>query len=138
MDSKKTNRLDREGFKILFDLHTQSVKSQLIQLFEDFQKQNKNLESASSNELLVKEVKKIIYQSRNKLDIFRVDGIPDIKEFLESNLPSAKLDTLIREAVDIVLASGESFERRKRAIQYIKRTQIGLLKEIHTKIIKEI
>lgn len=136
MNSITNNRLDREGFKILFDFHAESVKSKLIQLFEDIQKQNRSAESASDTDLVVKQAKKIIHESRAKLDIFHVDGIPDINEFLESNLPSEKLDMLIREAVRIVLSSsGDSAELRKRAIQYIKHTQIGLLKEINTRII---
>lgn len=135
MDSINCNRLDREGFRILFDLHSQSVKSRLIQLFEDVQKQGKRADSALDIELIVTEAKRIIREARARLDIFYVDGIPDINEFLESNLPSEKLDMLIREAVRIVLSSGESEELRKRTIQYIKHTQIGLLKEINTKII---
>jgi len=138
MDPINTNRLNREGFKILFDLHTQNVKSRIIQLFEDFQKQRDLIDSASDSHFLVNEVKKIVYESRNRLDVFHVDGIPNIKEFLERNLPSKKLDKLIREAVDMILSSGDSDEQKKRAIHYIKRTQIGLLKEINPKIIDEI
>lgn len=138
MYSEKTNLLDREGFKVLFDLHTQSVRSKLIELFEDIQQQSGDMDSALNQDLLVAEIKEVIYESRSKLYIFQVDSIPDIKEFLESNLPSATLDKLIREAVNIVLSSGESEERRRRAIHYIKRTQTGLLKEINAKIIDSI
>jgi len=138
VDAIKTNRLNREGFKILFELHTQSVRSKVIKLFEDTQKQSKYMESALHKDFLVKEIKKVIYESRNKLDIFQVDEIPDLNEFFESNLPSDKLDKLIREAVNIVLSSGDSDEQRKRAIQYVKQTQIGLLKQMNSKIIDDI
>lgn len=138
MNSVNTNRLDREGFKVLFDLHTQSVKSKLIDYFEDIQKHYKNMESVVSRDLLVAEVKELIYESRNNLDIFKVEGISDINEFLESNLPSDTLDKLIREAINIVLSSSGSDEQRKRTIEYIKRTQLGLMKEINTKIMDNI
>jgi hypothetical protein len=138
VDLKKSNRLDREGFRVLFDLHTQSVRSKVVELFEDVRKISKSMESASLNDFLVKEIKEVIYESRSKLDIFQVDGIPDLNDFLESNLSSEKLDKLIREAVNIVLSSGDSDEQKKRAIEYVKRTQIGLLKQINTKIIDEI
>ncbi|HXK55504.1 MAG: hypothetical protein KDI74_11030 [Gammaproteobacteria bacterium] len=138
MEPVKTNLLDRKGFKVLFDLHTQSVRSSVIELFEDIHKQRKRLGFELDRDLLAKEVKEVIYASRDRLDIFRVEGIPDIKQFLESNLSSETLDRLIREAIDIVLSSGETGEQSKRAIEYIKRTQIGLLKEINTKIIDKI
>ena len=119
-------------------MHTQSVRSSVIELFEDIHKQRKRLGFELDRDLLAKEVKEVIYASRDRLDIFRVEGIPDIKQFLESNLSSETLDRLIREAIDIVLSSGETGEQSKRAIEYIKRTQIGLLKEINTKIIDKI
>ena len=138
MHSLISNRLDREGFRTLFELHSQSVKAKLIELFEDVQKQGKRADSTADIESIVAEAKKIIHIARAKLDIFYVEGIPDIDEFLESNLPAEKLDTLIREAVRIVLSSGDSEELRRRTIQYIKQTQIGLLKEINTRIIEVI
>ena len=138
MHSLISNRLDREGFRTLFELHSQSVKAKLIELFEEVQKQGKRADSAADIESIVAEAKKIIHKARTKLDIFYVEGIPDIDEFLESNLPAEKLDTLIREAVRIVLSSGDSEELRRRTIQYIKQTQIGLLKEINTRIIEVI
>ena len=138
MHSLISNRLDREGFRTLFELHSQSVKAKLIELFEDVQKQGKRADSTADIDSIVAEAKKIIHKARAKLDIFYVEGIPDINEFLESNLPAEKLDTLIREAVRIVLSSGDSEELRRRTIQYIKQTQIGLLKEINTRIIEVI
>ena len=137
MDPVKPNQLNSEGFEVLLDLHTQGVKAKIIQLFEDIHSNNKHLELTVDDEFLVKEVENIIYESRARLSIFHVDGIPDIIEFLDSNLPAKKLNKLIRETVGIVLSSGDTDEQRKRAIQYIKHTQIGLLREINTKILGE-
>ncbi|MCB1850694.1 MAG: hypothetical protein KDI83_07920 [Gammaproteobacteria bacterium] len=133
-DSTKYNWLDREGFTLLLDLHTQSVKSQIIQLFEDTQKPGRQANSQLSEEFLVTEIKRIIYESRARLSVFKVDGIPDLVEFLAKNLPAIELNRLIHETVKIVLSSGDSDEQRKRAIQYVKHTQIGLLRELNSKI----
>jgi len=136
--AKKSNILDREGFKTLISLHFQSVTAGLMQLFDDIHLQNHDEANPTAQSLLINNVKSVLHEARDKLTIYSVDGIPDINAFLETNLPSEKLDELVREAVSVALAPGESEEQRKRAVQYIKHVQVGLLKDINNRIINEV
>lgn len=131
---KKTNHLDREGFKTLISLHFHSVMSSLMKLFGEVQLHNTDETNSPEYDHLVKKVISVIHESRDKLSIFSVDGIQDINAFLENKMPLEKLESLVLDTVSAALKSGDPEEQRKRAIDHIRLIQVSLLKDINDQI----
>lgn len=53
----------------------------LIELFEDIQQQSGDMDSALNKDLLVAEIKEVIYESRSKLYIFKLTVFQILKSF---------------------------------------------------------
>ena len=130
-DTLDKNRLDREGFKRLIDLHFQNVRHNVFEVFDDLQFQNKVNPSAINRDLAVQNVRRVLKEARDKLTVFKAEGMDDIGAFLAGNFPQDQLDKFVNEGLNIAFAHKDPREQRKRVFELIRNVQAELLEKIN-------
>ena len=126
------NKLSKEGFNNLLEIHFGSVSNGLIHVFNDVLTELENDKKPVDKEIILMNSKRILDNSRNKLSVFRTQRISSIPDFLDKHFPPEELDKNIARALEI-LTNIDTIEKKKKLVfQLIQRVQSDLLKTLHS------
>jgi len=126
------NKLNKEGFNNLLEIHFGSVSNGLIHVFNDVLIELENNQKPVDKEIILMNSKRVLDNSRNKLSIFRTQEISSIPDFLDKHFPPEELDKNIARALEI-LTNVDTIEKKKKLVfQLIQRVQSDLLKTLHS------